>query len=126
MVDIWCGGKAALNQHLFKVTSESYPKWFYLYSTKKHLADFQRIAADKAVTMGHIKRSHLTEALCAIPSEKILDIGSSILSPMIESVVSNELESRILASLRDTLLPKLISGELPIKNAEKFLEQAGV
>jgi type I restriction enzyme S subunit len=29
MVDIWCGGKAALNQHLFKVSSTKYPKWLY-------------------------------------------------------------------------------------------------
>ena len=35
-------------------------------------------------------------------------------------------ESRILAELRDTLLPKLISGELRIPDAEKFLEEAGI
>lgn len=29
MVDIWCGGTCGLNQHLFKVTSKSYNKWFY-------------------------------------------------------------------------------------------------
>ena len=57
MVDIWCGGKAALNQHLFKVTSIDYPKWFYCSYTKHHLAEFQRIAQAKAVTMGHIKEN---------------------------------------------------------------------
>ena len=30
MVKLWCGGRAALNQHLFKVTSKAFPKWFYL------------------------------------------------------------------------------------------------
>ncbi len=65
-VDLWCGGKAALNQHLFKVTSDSFPKWFYYLWTKHHLASFQQFAADKAVTMGHIKRSHLKETLCTI------------------------------------------------------------
>ncbi len=30
MVDVWCGGKGALNQHLFKVTSRDVPRWFYL------------------------------------------------------------------------------------------------
>ena len=67
MVKLWCGGRAALNQHLFKVTSADLPKWFYLGWTKFHLDEFKRIAADKAVTMGHIKRSHLREAACVLP-----------------------------------------------------------
>lgn len=52
MVDIWCGGKAALNQHLFKVSSTKYPKWLYYKYTAHHLIEFQRIAEAKAVTMG--------------------------------------------------------------------------
>jgi len=40
MVTLWCGGRAALNQHLFRVTSVEFPKWFYFYWTKKHLAGF--------------------------------------------------------------------------------------
>jgi type I restriction enzyme S subunit len=63
IVKVWCGGKGGLNQHLFKVTSADYPKWFYYYCTAHHLDEFQRIAADKATTMGHIKRNHLQEAL---------------------------------------------------------------
>ena len=76
MVDIWCGGKAALNQHLFKVTSNHYPKWFYYLWTKYHLAEFQRIAADKAVTMGHIKREHLSQALCIVPHTNFFTISA--------------------------------------------------
>ena len=72
LVDIWCGGKAALNQHLFKVTSKRYPKWFYYFYTKYHLAEFQRIAYDKAVTMGHIKREHLSAAKCIVPNDELL------------------------------------------------------
>ena len=72
LVDIWCGGKAALNQHLFKVTSKRYPKWFYYFYTKYHLAEFQRIAYDKAVTMGHIKREHLSAAKCIMPNDELL------------------------------------------------------
>ena len=59
MVRIWCGGLCGLNQHLFKVTSDIYPKWFYYFWTKYHLNKFIRIAQDKAVTMGHIKRGDL-------------------------------------------------------------------
>ena len=62
LVDLWCGGKCGLNQHLFKVTSDTYPKWFYYFWTKHHLDNFIRVAKDKAVTMGHIKRTELEKA----------------------------------------------------------------
>ncbi|RLC34489.1 MAG: restriction endonuclease subunit S, partial [Candidatus Nealsonbacteria bacterium] len=61
-VKLWCGNKAGLNQHLFKVTSANYPKWFYYYWIKHHIEDFRRIAEDKTTTMGHIKREHLSKA----------------------------------------------------------------
>ena len=62
MLDFWCGGKCGLNQHIFKVTSEKYDKWFYYYWTKYHLDKFIAIAADKATTMGHIKREDLEKS----------------------------------------------------------------
>lgn len=46
-VVIWCFGKGALNQHLFKVTSNKYPKWFYYQWTLHHLSNFQAIATVK-------------------------------------------------------------------------------
>ena len=118
VVDVWCGGKVALNQHLFKVTSDKYSKWFYYFWTKKHLKNFQQIAADKAVTMGHIKRSHLAEALCAVPNTEVMNLAENIISPMIEKLIRNRLESFTLQKTRDTLLPKLLSGELDISGLE--------
>ncbi len=55
LVDLWCGGTCGLNQHLFKVTSPTYDKWFYYAWTNHHLQKFAAIAADMATTMGHIK-----------------------------------------------------------------------
>jgi type I restriction enzyme S subunit len=124
MIDIWCGGKAALNQHLFKVTSSDFPKWFYYHWSNEHLLNFQRIAADKAVTMGHIKRSHLSEAYCAIPNEDILSDVSGVITPPSEKITQHRIQNRTLAKLRDVLLPKLISGELRIPQAEKMVEEA--
>lgn len=45
---------------------------------------------------------------------------------LIADVAKGERESRTLAALRDTLLPKLISGELQVKNVEPFLQRVGV
>ena len=112
LVKIWSGGRAALNQHLFKVTSSDFPKWFYLYFTKHHLAEFQSIAADKTTTMGHIKRQHLKEAKCAVPSSEILEAASDRLESLLQQSILNDVASRRLTALRDSLLPGLVSGDI--------------
>ncbi|HEC88903.1 MAG TPA: restriction endonuclease subunit S [Thermoplasmata archaeon] len=114
-VKIWCGGKGALNQHLFKVTSDEYPKWFYYFWIKKHLPFFRRIAEDKATTMGHIKRQHLSESLVIIPERSIMEKGNTLMNPLFENYITNSIENRNLAKIRDTLLPKLMSGEIRVK-----------
>jgi type I restriction enzyme, S subunit len=114
LVDLWCGGKGALNQHLFKVTSQDHPKWFYYYWTKHHLEEFQRIAADKATTMGHIKRRHLSEAKVLVPPATLIETADILLAPILENYVLVNLESHNLTKLRDTLLPRLMSGEIEV------------
>ena len=114
MVKIWCGGKCGLNQHLFNVVAKDYPNWFAYQWTRHHLDNFIRIAKDKAVTMGHIKRGELDKAKVLIPDNSLLKIISDIMKPLHLQMVSNELESRRLSELRDTLLPKLLSGELKV------------
>ena len=111
LVRVWCGGRAALNQHLFKVTSTKYPKWFYLHSVLRHLSEFRQIAQGKATTMGHIKRIHLKEALCAVAPDSVMMSLSEIFAGLLQRQISNRIESRILAAMRDALLPRLISGE---------------
>ena len=114
LVDIWCGGTCGLNQHLFKVTSNVYDKWFYYLWTAHHLDRFIAIAADKATTMGHIKREELSKAEVLIPSEEDYMEISSIMQPIFELMISNRIEARKLAALRDELLPKLMSGEIDV------------
>lgn len=114
LVKLWTGGAAGLNQHLFKVTSEKYEKWFYYLWTKHYLKVFQARAAEKATTMGHIKRSHLNDAKINLPPEEILTCATDLIQPIIEKIVVLGIENRNLAKLRDTLLPKLLSGEIEI------------
>ena len=111
-VELWCSGPGALNQHLFKVTSPEFPKWFYYLWTLYHLDEFRLIAADKATTMGHIQRGHLTAAKVLIPPRPLLDAMTRTMTPLIDQLIANRIQSRTLATLRDTLLPKLLSGEI--------------
>lgn len=114
LVDLWCGGKCGLNQHLFKVSSKEYPRWFYYHWIKLHLDRFINIAKSKATTMGHIKRQDLSDSLVVIPDESLFGKANSVLSPLVEKQVELKIESRKLSELRNTLLPKLMSGEIRV------------
>ena len=117
MIDFWTNGEGALNQHLFKVTSETYPKWFYFYWTKFHLDEFIKIAESKATTMGHIQRKHLTEAKVTVPNSNHLNQFNDNFKNIVDAIILNRVENQELTHLRDTLLPKLISGELEVSEA---------
>ncbi len=122
MVDVWAGGRAALNQHLFKVVPTDVPQWFCHFWLLEHLEDFQGIAADKATTMGHIRRHHLSDAEIVRPDEKILARADAVIEPLCERVLQNKLQARKLATLRDLLLPKLLSGEIRVPMADPEAE----
>jgi type I restriction enzyme S subunit len=112
---LWFGGKGVLNQHLFKVTSNLFPQWFYYFWIKFHIENFRDIAEDKATTMGHIQRHHLSEAKVLIPSNKELKTMDNVISPLFQKIKSNTRQIRTLTQLRDTLLPKLMAGEIRVK-----------
>lgn len=114
LVDIWCGGTCGLNQHLFKVTSQTYEKWFYYLWTKHHLDRFIFLAADKATTMGHIKREELDKAEVIIPDDKTYQNLTSVIKPFIDEIINNRIENRKLSQIRDGLLPKLMNGEIEV------------
>jgi type I restriction enzyme, S subunit len=116
---LWAGGRGALNQHLFKVIATKYPKWLCYLAIHHHLDEFRHIAAGKATTMGHIQRHHLAEAKLAMPPKDVLRAIDAPMAPMIESIWRRQVQSRTLGALRDALLPKLISGEIRVTEAEK-------
>ena len=110
-VDIWTGGKGALNQHLFKVYSKKYPKWFYYLWTKFHLNEFIRIAAGKATSLGHIKREHLVEAQVLIPPKDELEKMTIIMNPLLDKLELKQFENQKLTELKELLLSKLATVE---------------
>jgi type I restriction enzyme S subunit len=112
---IWHDGEGALNQHLFKVTSEEYPKWFYYFATKHHLREFREIAESKSTTMGHIQRHHLTEAMIPIAPDRIFQQYDKTIAPLVEKIILNNAQTKTLIQQRDLLLPKLMRGEVSVR-----------
>lgn len=111
LAKFWTEGRGALNQHLFKVTSEQYPQWFYYFWLQHHMPEFQAIAEGKATTMGHIQRHHLSAALCLVPAKEAFKEFTSVIEAFVKLEISNNIEANNLSAIRDALLLKLIQGE---------------
>lgn len=118
----WFREEAIINQHIFKVIPASgVPMWVAHQALIRKLDDFRAIAADKATTMGHIQRRHL-EAPVAVPRLDEIERIDSLMTTLWQTAVAAEKESVILAELRKTLLPHLMSGRLRVKDAERQVE----
>ena len=120
----WTHGRGALNQHLFKVASDEFPRWFHWGWTQEHLDDFRAIAAGKATTMGHIQRHHLTDAKVVVPSSGAVTAADRVLGALLGQQVGLAVQSRDLATQRDTLLPRLLAGEIRVNSTGRVSESA--
>ncbi|MBE7687443.1 restriction endonuclease subunit S [Tenacibaculum finnmarkense] len=105
-IDIWSGGYAGLNQHLFKVFSNHFPKWYYYLSTKFYISEFIRIAEGNKTSMGHIKREHLDNSFVSYPI-KGLNKLNLYFEPITQKIESNKIESQILKKIKNLLLSKM-------------------
>ena len=113
----WHGEEALINQHIFKVLPDSCPSWFVYAWIQEHMETFRAIARDKATTMGHIQRRHLVEAAVPQPIDNALRAADRVLGPIDRQRAMLANETITLASVRDALLPKLVSGEIRVPNS---------
>lgn len=77
-------------------------------------------------TFQEISKTNFRPIPVVVPKESVLHSYRNQADSLYQQMVSNERESRTLAALRDTLLPKLISGELRVKDVEAFLQERGL
>jgi type I restriction enzyme S subunit len=117
---IWTGGKGALNQHIFKVTSKRYPKSFYYYQLVNYLRHFKMMAENRKTTMGHITQEHLQQSRIVLPRKEIALELEKLIAPLIEKRIDNELQNQRLAELRDWLLPMLMNGQVTVNEPAKL------
>jgi len=114
----WHGPESLINQHIFKVLADpGIPTWFVAEWLRHHMPEFQRIARDKATTMGHIKREHLVRAAVRVPPPAVLADLDATLTPLDAKVASLASETRRLNELRQLVLPRLVLGKTQVGNA---------
>ena len=68
----------------------------------------------------------MSEFTFCLPKKSLLEIFESLFLPQIQRIQFGSEQNKILSAIRDALLPRLISGELRVPDAEKMLEEAGV
>lgn len=123
---VWTGGEAWLNQHIFAVRSNGKRSKPFLYSMLKLLkAEFAEIARNKQTTgLGHVTQQDLIRLKIAAPSESVQKAFDEVTDPLFARLTANLSENQKLAATRDFLLPKLMSGAIGVRNAEKMVEAA--
>ena len=96
----------------------------YTYYAMQSLGErFKRFEAEGTV-FGSINKKQFRGLPSVKVAPDIITLFESLAYPIDENIKSNEEEMHSLAKLRDTLLPKLISGELRVPDADKLLEDA--
>jgi type I restriction enzyme S subunit len=129
-------GRVGTLGKIFRITEPCWPSdntllLFPIDKIHLHFLFFmlQRIDFDslnRGSTQPLVTQTDLKKQSLVIPSESIMEFFWENASSLFEKIDENNIESNSLASLRDTLLPKLISGELRIPDTEKFVEEAGL
>ncbi len=123
---IWTGGKGWLNQHIFKVVNKTRAERCFTYWLLKYLKpEFIEVARNKQTTgLGHVTRKDMEWMQYCKPDQPILDLFYETVGLLLDQIENNLIQNQTLAALRDTLLPKLISGELRVDTTTKTLKEA--
>jgi len=117
---LWGGAEGWLNQRVcvFKPKPGSSAS-FVRNAIIQPLADVE--ATETATTVIHLGKADIDRFRLVLPTPSVAGSFNTVCQPWYDRIVDAKQETRTLAALRDTLLPKLVSGELRVKDAEKFI-----
>lgn len=116
------GCNMTFNQSCYGLRGTGSAGEYFVYLTAQQMVDQLKSMAHGSV-FSTITRQTFEAIQRPVPSPTALAAFERLVTGWFDSIFSSVEESRTLAQLRDNLLPKLISGELRISDAEKFLER---
>ena len=122
---IWTGGEAWLNQHIFAVRDNGARTPAFLYTMLKWLKpEFAEIARNKQTTgLGHVTKQDLKRMQIYVGPRELLEESEHLIGPLHARMQTNLVENMTLAQTRDLLLPKLMSGEIRVSDADKIVQE---
>lgn len=111
---IWKGNTGLLNQRVCKLMPQqtSISNLFVLYLMKPELEFVQSYKT--GTTVSHLGKADIDKFVVVLPPLKVVEECSKILDSILQRIKNISAESRTLSTLRDTLLPRLMSGELEV------------
>ena len=111
----------AMNQTCYGIRgAKDYPDFFIYWLIRKTVRELQN--RTHGTIFDTITRQTFKIVNTVLPSISLAERFEEAVSPIIENVLNNLHESHTLTTLRDTLLPKLISGEIRVSEAEQSVE----
>lgn len=121
---VWTQSEAWLNQHIFRVVPHEAHERSFVLRTLKHLRPvFAELARNKQTTgLGHVTVADLKRLLVIKPDKVLLKHFDSVASAIHDSMFNNDQAAYSLATLRDTLLPRLMSGQLRLSDLKNQIE----
>jgi len=121
---VWSRGPAWLNQHIFRVDPHVPEERSFVLATLKYLRPvFAEIARNKQTTgLGHVTAGDMKRLLVIKPDARVLQAWNTYANRLFDAIFRNTLEAQTIAKTRDALLPRLLSGELSVAQAEHAAE----
>ena len=111
----------AINQGFIAMKcNQNASNWFMLNWCQLNMPEIESRAT--GTTFAEISKQNFRPILVALPPKELMGAFTARVSPLYERIVANLRQSRILATLRDTLLPKLLSGELSVADVNSSME----
>lgn len=115
-------GEMATNEAIahYKLSKDARVSTNYLYSYMKQF-NFDSLGSTSSIAKA--VNSKIIKALpVVVPSREVLDNFDTLAKPLFDKIKSNQMENQSLEYLRDTLLPKLLSGEINLETTEELVE----
>lgn len=120
---VWPHGHAWLNQHIFRVLPHVNAEHTFVLRTLKHLRPvFAELARNKQTTgLGHVTVADLKRLRVVKPGNAILECFDSIVAPIHKKMLKDDQLVSSLAAIRNSLLPRLISGQMRLPDTDDAL-----
>lgn len=117
---VWASRSAWLNQHIFRVLPRKAVERAFVLQLMRHLRPvFAETARNKQTTgLGHVTVADMRRLLVAVPDTALMTRFHETVGPIHSRIFENTRHAVALADVRDTLLPRLISGQLRLPEAQ--------
>ena len=113
---------AIKNVGLFKTSEKpELSEYFYFYLRSDKIENYLKIR-QAGTTQSYITLKTLRTIPVLLPSSELVRLFSKSVTPQLQKITATREESHLLVSIRDALLPKLLSGEIRVQDAETVVE----